>query len=93
MDEYHEPLLKVTYLNKFTGEIRTDPTLISEYALTLGNYSCDCNRRILFEGFEREQQCVSEKYIVYNIESDHPYYKNPLILQQIGNDANDFYND
>ena len=59
----------VRYLDLETGRKREESG-ISEFALTEGNWSCDCNRRIPFDGLSDSQGCEARRFIVYDVEPE-----------------------
>ena len=63
---HHDVKLTVVVLDTVTGERATDATH-STWDWTEGNWSCDCNRRGLFDVEERED-CVSERFLVVSAE-------------------------
>lgn len=90
--EHHKPVLKVSYINKLTGEIKDEPKLLSEWDLTEGNYSCDCNRAIVFENILNvDSLCKCDKYLVYSVKSNDLNYQDSTKLNNILKEANSGY--
>jgi hypothetical protein len=60
----------VRYLDLETGRKAEDRGL-SEFRLTEGNWSCDCNRRIPFDGVSGADTCDGcHRFIVYDVEAE-----------------------
>ena len=62
--------MKVKYLDLKTGETAVD-TGISQFNLTDGNYSCDCNRAIPFDRVDHSDICLGHRrYVVIGVEPE-----------------------
>ena len=61
--------MKVKYLDLKTGK-RAEEKGISEFQLTEGNWSCDCNRALAFNEDDEEEICKSQRYLVYDVENE-----------------------
>jgi hypothetical protein len=65
--------------NNETMEVRTLPTTIDEFEWSEGNFSCDCNREIVFRCIAGEivgpLQCSDGRYSVNLSRDGETYYK------------------
>jgi len=60
----------VRYLDLETGR-KAEDRGISEFSLTEGNWSCDCNRRIPFDGLSGSDTCDGcHRFLVYDVEAE-----------------------
>jgi len=60
--------MKVRYLDLATGKT-AENSGIHKYHLTVGNWSCDCNRQLAFDGLEVDV-CQCRRYIVIGVEPE-----------------------
>lgn len=61
----------VRYLDLETGR-KAEDRGISEFGLTMGNWSCDCNRRMPFDGPSESNTCDGcHRFVVYDVEAEH----------------------
>ena len=60
----------VRYLDLETGR-KAEGRGISEFDLTEGNWSCDCNRRMPFDGLTDSGTCDGcRRFVVYDVEAE-----------------------
>ena len=60
----------VRYIDLQTGR-KAEDYGISVYELTEGNWSCDCNRRIPFDGMSESNTCDGAvRFIAYDVEAE-----------------------
>lgn len=81
--------MKVEYLDLATGRVAEDSG-ISEFDLTDGNWSCDCNRAIPFDGMNDSGVCDGcKRYIVIAVESEP--MDDPFDVSEVIKEANREY--
>lgn len=76
--------MRVQYLDLKTGKTGED-TGISEFSLTEGNWSCDCNRAIPFERLDDSGTCIGcKRYVVIGVDpedGDEPFEESAVIQE------------
>lgn len=61
--------MKVTYLDLKTGKTAKEAG-VTEFQLTDGNWSCDCNRCIAFDLWSKGSYCLSQRFVVISVEAE-----------------------
>ena len=83
-DDRHDVKIKVIVKDLATGEVRTESRW-STWDWTEGNWSCDCNRRLVFDpdAIEKSYPCETKRYKVVYVE--------PLLTSYTLDDFNQGY--
>ena len=89
--------MKITYLDLETNNTAINND-ISVFELTEGNWSCDCNRRLVFfpSDIEIDCKCISNRFIVIDVveEVDEEFECHGYTKEEILKESNsEYYNE